>query len=64
MFKQVYCQKCHKLAAQVEKNEEGTRIMQGGKTLISLGGKSKINMGGDNKIMIVCSSGHKVKVEV
>ncbi|KKM84020.1 hypothetical protein LCGC14_1303450 [marine sediment metagenome] len=64
MVRIVFCNKCHKVAAQVEISNEGTKIMQGGKTIISLGDKSSIAGMKGNALSIVCPQGHKVKVAV
>ncbi len=62
VIRDIFCKKCHKLAAQVEKGEEGTKVMQGGKVLISLGDKTRLK--GLNKLSVACPSGHNVKIEV
>lgn len=63
VIRDIFCKKCHKLAAQVEKGEEGTKVMQGGKTVLSLGKDPNISMKG-NKVSVKCGSGHNVQIEV
>jgi len=55
---QVFCPKCHKLTAQVIRSDDGVKLVQNGKTLLSLG------RGSGNSIGVKCPSGHDVKVAV
>ena len=55
----IFCPKCHRLVAQVVKDDNGVKVMQGEKVLISLGGSSSKG----NKISVNCPNGHPVEVE-
>lgn len=61
VVKDVFCKKCHRLAAQIQRGKEEIKIIQGGKVLMSLGKGANISM---NKLSVQCPSGHNVKVEV
>lgn len=55
----IFCQKCHKLAAEIRKNEEKIELRQNGRVLLALSSKSS-----GNSISVKCPSGHSVKVEI
>lgn len=55
----IFCQKCHKLAAEIRKNGEKIELRQNGRVLLSLSAQSRCN-----SISIKCPSGHSVKVEI
>lgn len=55
----IFCPKCHKLTAQIIRNEDGVKVIQNGKVLLSLGKGSS-----GNSLAVSCPSGHRVKVEV
>lgn len=54
----VYCHRCHREAARVERTEEAVKIIQGRTTLITLGGGSK-----NSAISVKCPHGHPVAVK-
>ena len=56
---QVFCPRCHKLTAQVVRNDEGVKLVQNGKTLLSLGKGSS-----GNSIAVKCEAGHTVSVKI
>jgi len=56
---QVFCPKCHRLAAQVLRNDDGVKLVQNGKTMLSLGKGSS-----GNTVGVKCPSGHNVQVRV
>ena len=58
-MKTVFCPKCHKLAAEIVRNEERVELRQNGKVLLALSTKSS-----GNTISVKCASGHSVKVEL
>ena len=55
----IFCPRCHKLAAQVIRNDGRVKISQGGKVLVSFEGGSE-----GNKISVNCPNGHPVEVKV
>lgn len=55
----IFCPKCHKLTAQIIRDDKRVELRQNGKVLLSL---SKESHG--NKIGVKCPSGHNVHVEV
>ena len=57
--KMIFCPVCHKLTAQVIRNDNGVKLMQNGKSTLSLGKNSS-----GNSIAIKCSDGHSVKAEM
>ena len=59
MMERIFCPKCHKLAAELTRNEERVELRQNGKVLLALSAQSKAN-----KISVRCPSGHSVKVEI
>lgn len=58
-MKNIFCPKCHKLAAQIRKNGERVELVQKGRVLLALSAKSS-----GNRIGVRCPSGHNVKVEI
>lgn len=58
MMRGIFCQKCHRLAAQVVEDKEKVKITQNGRTLISM------NKGSNSEISIKCPAGHSIKVKV
>ena len=59
MSKVVFCPICHKLTAQIIRDNNGVKLMQNGKSILSLGKNSS-----GNSIAIKCADGHSVKVEI
>ena len=57
--KTIFCPICHKLTAQVIRDDNGVKLMQNGKSILSLGKNSS-----GNSISIRCPAGHNVKVEM
>jgi len=55
----IFCPKCHKLTAEIRKNEERVELVQNGKVLLALSSKSS-----GNKISVRCPSGHSVEVKI
>lgn len=55
----IFCPKCHKLAAEVIRNEGRVELRQNGKVLLALSAQSRCN-----KIGVQCPSGHNVEVEL
>lgn len=47
----IFCRRCHKLAAQIRRNEDKVEVRQGGRVLLSLSAKSS-----GNKIGVSCPS--------
>ena len=56
--RQIYCNKCHKLAATIKEDEDNVEVIQGGKTLIKLSKQSGSN------ISVRCPSDHNVRLEL
>lgn len=56
---EVFCGKCHRLAAVVIADNEGTKVMQNGKSLLNIKGQTKMN-----DFSIKCPQGHPVKIKV
>jgi len=56
--KQIYCPKCHRLAATIRERDDKVEVIQGGKTLINLSKQSGSN------ISVHCPSGHNVRLEL
>lgn len=56
--KQIFCTKCHKLAATIKESDDKVEVIQGGKTLINLSKQSGSN------ISVRCPSGHNVRLEL
>jgi len=54
---QIFCKKCHRLAAVIIRTEERVELRQNGKVLLAL---SKESVG--NKIGVKCPNGHSVEV--
>lgn len=59
MNESIFCPKCHRLAAQVLRNDDGVKLVQNGKTLLFLGKGST-----GNTIGIKCEAGHNVRVNI
>lgn len=59
MSKTIFCPVCHKLTAQVIRDGNGVRLMQNGKSILSLGKNSS-----GNSIGVKCPDGHSVSVEM
>lgn len=58
-MKEIFCPKCHKLAAELTRSEERVELRQNGKVLLALSSKSS-----GNKIGVKCPSGHSVRVKI
>lgn len=54
----IFCKKCHKQAAQINKTEEKIELRQNGKVVISLSAQST-----GNNISVRCPVGHPVEVK-
>ena len=59
MDKQIFCPKCHKLAAIVLTNDKSVKVVQNGKVLLNMPSGSK-----GNNMIISCPDGHKITLEV
>ena len=59
IMENIFCPKCHKMAAQIRRNEERVELRQNGKVLLALSSKST-----GNTISVKCKSGHSVRVEI
>lgn len=59
MDKQIFCPKCHKLAALVLTNDKSTKIVQNGKVLVNLPAGSS-----GNKISVKCPDNHEVSIKL
>lgn len=53
-----YCPKCHKEAYRLEKDKDNVKVIQNGRTFISVSQSSSVSMS------INCPSGHPVKLEI
>ena len=58
-MKSIFCPKCHKLAAEITRNEERVELRQNGEVLLALSAQSS-----GNKISVRCKSGHSVEVTI
>ena len=56
--RQIFCDKCHKLAATIKESDDKVEVIQGGKTLINLSKQSGSN------ISVRCPAGHNVRLEL
>jgi len=52
-----YCPKCHKEAYRLRRENGKVKVVQNGRTIISLGGSSNIGT-----VSVTCPSGHSVRV--
>lgn len=59
MMENIFCPKCHKLTAQINRSEERVELRQNGRVLLSLSAQTK-----GNTIGLKCPSGHNMKVEI
>jgi len=59
MSKQIFCKKCHKIAALVLTNNKSTKIVQNGKVLLNIPAGSS-----GNSMIVKCPDNHEVLVEV
>lgn len=59
MSKTIFCPSCHKLTAQVISNDNGVKLTQNGKTILSLGKNSS-----GNNVNVRCPAGHTVRIEM
>jgi len=59
MSKQIFCPKCHKLAALVLTNNKSTKIVQNGKVLLNMPAGSS-----GNSMTVKCPDNHEILVEV
>lgn len=57
MTENIFCPKCHKLTAELIRNEERVELRQNGKVLLALSAKST-----GNTIGVKCPSGHSVNL--
>ncbi len=59
MSEEIFCPKCHKLAALVLTNNKSTKIVQNGKVLLNMPAGSS-----GNNITVKCPDGHEVSIEI
>lgn len=55
----IFCSKCHRLAATVVKNDNETKVMQNGQTVLNIKGGTKMN-----NFAVNCPHGHPVRIEL
>ena len=55
----IFCSKCHQLAASIVKDEKYTKVIQGGRTVLTIKGETKLN-----KFSVNCPHGHSVRIDI
>lgn len=55
----IFCSKCHRLAATVVKNGDEAKVVQNGKPILNIKGGTKMN-----NFSIKCPHGHKVRINI
>lgn len=56
--RQVFCRKCHQVAATIKTKDGKVKVMQGGKSMITL------SEGSGSNISVRCPNGHNVRLEL
>ena len=56
--RQVFCRRCHQVAARIKTEDGKVKVMQGGKGMINL------SEGSGSNISVRCPNGHNVKLEL
>ena len=59
MSEEIFCPKCHKLAALVLTNNKSTKIVQNGKVLLNMPAGSS-----GNSMIVKCKDGHEVSIKI
>ena len=59
MSEEIFCKKCHKLAALVLTNNKSTKIVQNGKVLLNMPAGSS-----GNSMIVKCKDGHEVSIKI
>jgi phage FluMu protein Com len=56
---EVFCPRCHRLAAIVARNGDETKIVQNGKAMLNIKGNTKMN-----NFSVKCPHGHPVQIKL
>ena len=55
----IFCSKCHLLVATLVKNDNETKVIQNGKTMLNIKGGTKMS-----NFSVKCPHGHPVRIEL
>jgi hypothetical protein len=55
----VFCSKCHRLAATLVKDGDNTKVIQNGQTLLNIRGGTKMS-----NFSVNCPHGHSVRINI